>query len=117
MFLPFSFFKLNYFGVGPYHIAVKNHNIFWRHRKYYFDEIAEVVMDSVGNESNSITFLFNNGKKKRIQGSSLRNNNWIALKKTLEQRGVRVIDKKDFEKLETPQVKKNFKLLYILLSM
>jgi hypothetical protein len=93
--------KLNYFGVAGGHIEIRNHNFRWWNKRYNFDEITEMVMDR-----GSLILVLRYGREESYQGPSLKNEQWLALKKMLEEKGIVVKDETNFEEAIKPRTKK-----------
>jgi len=109
LFLPFST-TLNYFGIRDNSIVLRNHNLLWKRRQYYFDDIQTIVFERKGYNK-LLTVVMKSGKKKQHQGASLGDAHWLSFKQALLARGIEVDDKINFEELLDPLGRKYSRLM------
>jgi len=96
---------LNYFGVSPYFIEVRNHNLPWIRKQFYFEDVSRVAIEKRG-KNDCLTVHFKTGKSKQYSGLSLTDELWLSLKQELNSRGVEVTDKIRIEERMDPLNKK-----------
>lgn len=96
---------LNYFSLSTYYIEVRNHNILWKSRKYYFEDIQEVVLDDPRGDI-CMTIVLKTTKKKTHQASSLSYEKGLLLKYALQEKGIPVRDEIGLEEKVKPRAKK-----------
>lgn len=103
----------NYYGVSTYYIVVRNHGWIWRRKKFYNDEIREIVFDKLGFD-NCLVITLNNNQKYTYRAETLKDIHWLGLMKALTERGVLVTDKENLAVLVTPGMKKVNRILRLL---
>lgn len=116
IFLPLmmiQFRSYNYFGVSTYYILVRNHGWIWRRKKFYFDEIKEILFDKIGSD-NCLVVTLNSNKKYTYRAETLKDIHWLGLMKALTELRVSVTDKEKLAVLVTPGMKKVNRIMSLL---
>lgn len=116
IFLPLmmtQFRTFNYFGVSTYYIIVRNHGWIWRRKKFYYDEIKEILFDKIGSD-NCLVVTLNNNQKHSFRAETLKDIHWLGLMKALTERGISVTDKENLAVLVTPGMKKVNRIMSLL---
>lgn len=81
---------MHYFKVSKNYFVVKNHNFIWKQHIYKIADLREIVFETQGKQPNSLRVITNDFKSKLYPAGTLRNKNWLELKKNLEKKGIRV---------------------------
>lgn len=116
LFLPFSF-TLNYFGVGPHYIIIKNHNLFWREKRFYYVELSEIILETDKAGNYRLTIVSANGSRKSYRAPSMWSRHWLEFKNALLQSGVKLQDKNNFEEISKPVHQKYMRIMYTGLAI
>ena len=108
--------KMNYFGVSGQAVIVKNHFRPWRKKVYPIAGIKEVIFDAEASSSNTLRIIFIDFRNIAHQAATLRDSDWLALKKDIEYQSIVVRDENGFEVPVTPATKKlNRKVVFYLI--
>lgn len=110
-------FRLNYFGISEDYLIIRNHNFFWKKIVYRLADIEQVVLDSPGKSSNSLTLILNTMETKTHMAPTLRSRHWIALMQLLQAKHIKVKDENHFVEMQKPAMKKVARKMYIYLIL
>ncbi len=81
---------MNYFRISEHYLEVRNHNLFWRKRRYLLSDIKEVTVETQGKMPNSLRIITKDFRSKVFPAGTLNDNKWRALKEKLESQGITV---------------------------
>ncbi len=93
--LPFSS-RLHYFELTPDNLVISNHNLPWGKKLFAIKDIKETKMDTEDG-TNCLTLVFRNFGFETYKAPTLSDEKWIALKHSLEARGIKVTAARKFD--------------------
>ena len=82
--------SMNYFGIAGDYLVVRNYFFSWKRRYYKLDQIKEIVFEQSGRSPNILRIIARNFNTGLYAGECLRDKDWHALKRRLEEKGVAV---------------------------
>lgn len=79
-----------YFKVSNNFFLIRNHNFFWVKKAYRISDIKEIVYETPGNLPNCLRIIIKDYRDKLYPAGTLRDNDWLNLKTTLESHKIKV---------------------------
>lgn len=83
---------MHHFKVSNKYLVVKNTNFPWINKIYKFDDIREVVFETRDKMPNCLRVITKDFRTKLFPAASLRDKQWLEMKKLLEKNNVQVFN-------------------------
>jgi hypothetical protein len=91
--------SMYYFSITDEYLIIKNHILYWKKRVFRLIDIREIIFEVITGKQSAymIVVITNDFKYYRFKANALKVNTWFELKKTLEDKGIKVRNEAFFD--------------------